>query len=310
MAGRGRSNAQLLARAGRIVALLRAHPAGLTTQELREAVHYGPAGKASQMRTLNRDLDFLRRAGWRIDTVMDGHSSARRVLRHVDSRFASMFTAAERAELSRAAACAGPEIAAALFEDLGPSPPGDPPFLLAHQDGYRRLAVCQAAAADRCQLRFDYAGQRRITSPVTVVLSTSWYLRALDHDGGSGQYKTFAIDRMRNLAMGPPGSAEQVDPEAAGPPVIDPMAVRRHAPVEVVLSTDEDNLADVVDALGRGGYTQQPGPEAGSVTLTVPVTNLDALPGRLFELGLRVRLEGPEQVRQRIQAVLSAGVPR
>ena len=311
MAGRGRSNAQLLARSGRIIALLRAHPAGLTTQELRESVGYGPTGRASQMRTLNRDLAFLQEAGWRIDTVLDGHNPARRVLRNVDNRFATMFTPDERAQLARAAACAGPEIATALGEDLGAPPTGAPPFLLAHQDGYRRLALCQAAAADRCQLAFDYAGRRRITSPVTVVLATNWYLRALDHGHQERpEYKTFAIDRMRNLKMGPPGSASPVAESEAGKPVIDPMAVRRHPPVEVVLSTDQDNLADVVDALGRGGYAQQPGSEPGSVIITVAITNLDALPGRLFELGLRVRLVGPETVRQRIQEVLSAGVQR
>ena len=94
---------------------------GLTTEELLERVGYGDGPRASRMRTLNRDLAALAEDGWRIDTLPTANTPARRVLRTVDNRFATLFTDAERAQLARAAACAGPGIADALAEDLGRS---------------------------------------------------------------------------------------------------------------------------------------------------------------------------------------------
>lgn len=312
MAGRrGRSNEALLARAARIIALLRAHPAGLTTQELRERVGYGEVDRASQMRKLNRDLVFLGEQGWRIDTIMDGKDPARRVLRTVDNRLATQFTNGQREQLARAAVCAGPQVAAALASDLPIAelgPDFEAPLHMGPADGYARLARCQLAAADRCELQFDYRGRRRRTAPEQVLLGTSWYLRALDLTdspaGGPAVMKTFAVDRMRNLRLGPPGSAALVPVELVGQAAIDPMARTAHPPVELQVQTDRDNLPDVVSALARHGYTVTAEPD-GALLVRIPVTNMDALPGRLLELGQRVRLIGPPEAREQIRAVLA-----
>lgn len=311
MAGRrGRPNTDQLSRVGRILALLRDHPAGLTTQELLGLVGYGDAQHASQMRQLNRDLAYLSDQGWQIDAIPDGNQPARRVLRTVDTRFATLFTGPERAELARAAACAGPEIATALAVDIGRADPDGVPFQLAPGDGRHRLAGCQAAAADRCTLAFDYGGRRRITSPAEVLLGSGmWYLRALDH--ADGQVKTFAVERMRALKRGSPGSARRI-PAGTGPAVLDPLALKVNPPVQVIVRTRLIDAPDVILALagdhpvaerpvgtGDGGANG-----GGHVELTVTMTNLDALPARLFELGRRVHLVGPPEVRERIAAQL------
>ena len=87
----------MLARLSRILLLLRRHPGGLTTEDLLERVGYGDGPRASRLRTLHRDLATLATEGWRIDTMETANTPAVRVLRTVDNRFATLFSAAERA---------------------------------------------------------------------------------------------------------------------------------------------------------------------------------------------------------------------
>ena len=212
MAARGRSNRAMLARMSRILLLLRGHPAGLTTEDLLDRVGYGDGPRASRLRALHRDLAALAAQGWRIDTLETANTPAVRVLRTVDNRFATLFTPGERAELARAAACAGGDVADTLSGDLGRAAPDDVPFRQAFVGGRGRLAICQAATADRCELGFTSGGKERVVHPVGLLLRPAgWYLRALDT--GDGKVKTFHVDRMRSVTMGAPGSARPV-PEA------------------------------------------------------------------------------------------------
>lgn len=307
MAGRrGRDNTEMLGRMGRILGLLRAHPAGLTTLDLLERVGYGEAKVESRKRMLNRDLAALAADGWRIDTAQTANTPARRVLRTVDNRFATLFTEAERVQLARAAACAGPGIAAVLADDLGRS--AEPPvFVATGLDGLGRLAVCQAATADRCTLQFSYNGTDRLAHPVRVLLRAGgWYLRALD--AGDSRVKQFAIDRMRHLRKGAPGTSPVV-PDAGGGPTWNPLRIRRHEPTVVTVEVVEEHLPDALTALAAWGHEIFPAPDPQRIRVQVPVTNTDALVVRLIGLGTRVRLVGPEPVRDalREQLVLAGG---
>ncbi len=304
MARRGRSNRAMLARMSRILLLLRGHPGGLTTEDLLARVGYADGPRASRLRMLHRDLAALAAEGWRIDTLETANTPAVRVLRTVDNRFATLFTAAERAELARAAACAGADIADALADDLGRAPADQVPFHQAFVDGRSRLAVCQAATADRCQVAFTYAGKPRVVHPVGLLLRPAgWYLRALDT--GDGRVKTFHVDRMRRMSMGEPGSARAVPEEdlALQAPVMDPMALTVHDPITVEVDTDPDSLPDVLTALARQGHTLwSPDPDdPDRVRVAIDVTNTDAFVARLFQLGRRVRLVGPEPVRAQVR---------
>jgi predicted DNA-binding transcriptional regulator YafY len=291
----------MLARLGRILGLLRAHPAGLTTEELLERVGYGDAPRASRLRTLNRDLAALAQDGWRIDTLPTANTPARRVLRTVDNRFATLFTDAERAQLARAAACAGPGIADALAEDLGRW--AEPPvFVATGVDGLGRLAVCQAAVADRCTVTFAYNGTDRLVFPIGVLLRAGgWYLRALDT--GDNKVKQFSIDRMRHLRKGPPGTSPAI-PDTGAPPVWDQLRNRVHDPITVAVDTTEEFLPSALSALAAWGHELVGSPDPDRIRVQVPVTNTNALLVRLVELGTRVWLVGPEEVREALRTRL------
>ena len=304
MARRGRSNRAMLARMSRILLLLRGHPGGLSTEDLLERVGYGDGPRASRLRTLHRDLATLAAQGWRIDTLETANTPAVRVLRTVDNRFATLFTEAERAQLARAAACAGPDVADALADDLGRAPADAVPFRQAFVDGLGRLAVCQAATADRCQVGFEYGGKPRLVHPVELLLRPAgWYLRALDT--GDGKVKTFHVDRMRQLTKGEPGSAQPVPEQdlELQRPVMDPMALLVHEPVTVEVDTDVEHLPDVLTALARQGHTLwSPDPANPDVVrLSIIVTNTQGFIARLFALGRRVRLVGPESIRDEVR---------
>lgn len=293
----------MLARLGRILGLLRAHPAGLTTEELLERVGYGDGPRASRMRTMNRDLAALAEDGWRIDTLPTANTPARRVLRTVDNRFATLFADAERAQLARAASCAGPGIAEALARDVGRSV--EPPvFVATGLDGVGRLGVCQAAVADRCTMTFTYNGADRLVFPIRVLLRAGgWYLRALDT--GDNKIKQFSIDRMRRLHKGPPGTSPAI-PDTGAPPVWDQLRQERHDRIAVTVDTTEEFLPEVLSALAAWGHELVDHPDPDRIRVQVPVTNADALLVRLIGLGTRVRLVGPEDVRDALRTRLLA----
>ena len=216
--------------------------------------------------------------------------------------------------LARAAACAGPDVADALADDLGCAVEDEPPFQQAFVDGLGRLAVCQAATADRCEVSFTYGGKPRVVHPVGLLLRPAgWYLRALDT--GDGKVKTFHVDRMRGMSMGEPGTARPV-PEAdleLQQPVMDPMALPVHEPIAIEVDTNTDNLPDVLTALARQGHTLwSPDPDhPDQVRLEISVTNTGAFIARLLQLGRRVRLIGPESIQAAVRDRLlqAAGTP-
>lgn len=255
------------------------------------------------MRTLNRDLAALAEDGWWIDTQPTANTPARRVLRTVDNRFATLFGDAERAQLARAAACAGPGVAEALAEDLGRSQ--EPPvFVATGLDGVGRLGVCQAAVADRCTMTFTYNGAERLVFPIRVLLRAGgWYLRALDT--GDNKVKQFSIDRMRRLHKGPPGTSPAI-PDTGAPPVWDQLRQERHDRITVTFDTTAEFLPDALSALAAWGHELVECPDPERIRVQVPVTNTDALLVRLVGLGTRVRLVEPEVVRDALRTRLLA----
>jgi predicted DNA-binding transcriptional regulator YafY len=279
---------------GRILLLLRAHPAGLTTDDLLERVGYGTASRASRLRSLNRDLAALAADGWRIDTQETANTPARRTLRTVDNRFATLFSPAQRTQLARAAQCAGEQVAEPLAGDLGRAP-GTPVFVVVPGHGLDRLARCQSAAADRCLLRFTYNGTARVTHPYALLLRPGgWYLQASDE--GDGVVKYFAVDRLSDVTRDAPGTAEG-PPGPVPQPIWDFMRVPAHDPITVTVETTEEHMAEVLSALGTHGHEVVAAEDPRRVRLEVPVTNTQALVDRVLELGTRVWVLGPDQVR-------------
>lgn len=214
----------------------------------------------------------------------------------MDNRFAIPFSDAERAQLARAEACAGPGIADVLAEDLGRSP--EPPvFVATGVDGLGRLGVCQAAVADRCTLAFTYDGTDRLVFPIRVLLRAwGWYLRALDT--GDSTAKQFSIDRMRRLRKGLPGTSPAI-PDTGTPPVWDQLRTRALDPITVTVDTTEEFLPSTLSALATRSHDLASFQDSERIRVHVPVTNTDALLVRLVELGTRVWLVGPEPCERR-----------
>ena len=160
-------------------------------------------------------------------------------------------------------------------------------------------------------MRFTYGGKDRVVHPVGLLLRPAgWYLRALDT--GDGKVKTFHVDRMRGVTMGAPGTARPV-PEAdleLQAPVMDLMALRVHDPITVEVDTDTDNLPDVLSALARQGHTlwSPDHDHPDQLRLSIAVTNTEVFMVRLFQLGRRVRLVGPESIRALVRERLRAAV--
>ncbi len=136
-----------------------------------------------------------------------------------------------------------------------------------------------------------------------------WYLRA--RESGGSDVKTFRVDRMRRPRLAQPGTAEVPPPDSH--PSVDPVAWQVDPPLVATLATTAEHVPQVRALLGGGtvvdrrggGLTDGTGAPA-ELLLEVPVTNRSAFRGRLFELGSRVRLLGPEELREDVRAHLLA----
>jgi len=84
----------------------------------------------------------------------------------------------------------------------------------------------------------------------------------------------------------------------------DEILVRVHEPITVSVDTTQEFLPSALSALGTWGHELVDAPDADHVRVQVPVTNTEALVVRLVELGTRVRLVGPEPVREALRARL------
>jgi predicted DNA-binding transcriptional regulator YafY len=249
-----------------------------------------------------RDIKALRAAGWHIDAWRVGHNDYRYRLRVVDNRIRATFSDSQRAQLLRAAQRAG---LGQLYEDLNP----DLPDGTASYTGPEGLGTAEHAVRMRCLLTFTYRAKQRRVHPYDVYFSgDDWYLRGRE-EGTDQDYKTFRLSRAEEMQAESPGSAEPVVELPA--PNRDPMRVPVVDPFPVRISTTEQDLPDVVNALGVNGHqVLGPDDDGDRVVVEVSVTNPDALLNRVFELDSRVQLLGPDSVRSRARQILTEAAGR
>ena len=257
-------------------------------------------------RVFRRDLANLRKAGWDIRSATVGGQHLY-VLHVIDPRIRRAFTDQERAELLRAARRAG---LGQLYEDLDPEA----------ADGTRaaeddQLGQAQEAIATRCLVRFTYKGKPRVVHPYELARGDrGWLLRGREEgaEPSTGDVvKVFYVNQATDLGLDHPGTAEP-PPDRLPPLNLDPMRWEVHPPIEVILETTDEALDDVIALLGGRGYEVVLDRDLGAVRIEVTVTFMDGFLSRLFELGTRVRLIGPPEVRdaarQRLTDVI--GGPR
>jgi predicted DNA-binding transcriptional regulator YafY len=283
MSDGGRHRLDAVERLLRVLAELEAAGAGgVRQQRLLRLSGYAAALEVPR-RLLARDVGRLNRAGWEIITVGSG-SGLRYVLTACGTRVPLRFDRAQEAALLRAARSARN----AAGESQAPA----------------GFADCVRAVGVRATLSFEYRGRVRQVHPAAVQPGPAgWYLLGRE-DGRSDRY--FAIGRMRHVAVGVAGSA--TIPSGARRGGHDPLSWLVDPPEEVKVRAAACLADEVEQALGPAMRRADAGDD---VVLTIAVTHQAAFRQRLYGLGGRVEVLGPDGVRASIIAELShlAGVP-
>jgi predicted DNA-binding transcriptional regulator YafY len=130
---------------------------------------------------------------------------------------------------------------------------------------------------------------------------SGWYLSG--REAGGDVVKEFVVARMSDIALDPPGTAD-VLPEPARPS-LDPLSWEVDPPVEVVLAVPAEHRVLAENLLGTPVSTAESG---GNLALTYLVTNRQVFRYRIYELGTRVRVIAPSEVRAEIVAELRSFV--
>lgn len=302
--------------------LARAQGRPVGVDELLALVSYGATEVQDQRDQLRRDVRQLQQLGWDIDNVGGAGETAQYRLGAVDNRLRVRLDPAERFALLRVARlAASTEVLAGLGvadvhtsgrPDGGESRQDDDPQ---GADGFASDAAALAvldpvawARGHRCLLRFRYKGRVRQVHPWTLTaMASGWYLTGLEDD--SEVVKVFRLSRMSEVEHDDPGTALPA-PRTPAPPALDPLGWRIDEPVVAEVSTSVQHRDMVEAMLGGHDSTAAPAPD-GTLRLRLPVSNRAAFVGRLCQLGERVRLDGPEvlrdALRERLVAVADAG---
>jgi predicted DNA-binding transcriptional regulator YafY len=275
----------------RMAAVLRlAGDTGVTGDRLAEIAGFEGDAKADQV---SRELRHLSRQGWQIDNIAPEGAGARYRMRSVDNRLRVRLTPAQQRELQRAVLLANRED---LVNRLGLEGDAAADVTASLPEGLHdeTLATVLRAVQRRALLRYRYGGSDRVVHPQSVTTQNGkWYLRG--REDGSDLVKNFVVGRMSSVAADEPGTATR-DPEVPHE-TLHPMSWRLDPPVEVVLRAAPSYQLDVVRSLGAPVSVSDD-------LLTYVVTNRAALRTRLYDLGERVSVVGPDSVRDELIAEL------
>lgn len=275
----------------------------LSADRILDVVAYGAGTVEDRRDQLRRDIRHLETLGWEITNVAEEGEAARYRLVAVDNRLRVEFTPQQRAQLLRAAHAAG---LAAVVGDLGSgtSPPASATDLqISARQEPASLALVQRAVASHCRLMFRYRDRSRTAHPQGLhVRPGGWYLTAVED--GDSLVKTYAVARMSEVQIDGPGTAAVVP--MAPRPRLDPISWQVDPRTDVMVETTEEHRPHVESLLGVSSARREGA--GGAVELTIPVTHRAAFRRRLYELGSRVRLVGPQDVRDEVRAELQAVV--
>jgi predicted DNA-binding transcriptional regulator YafY len=166
------------------------------------------------------------------------------------------------------------------------------------------LSLALEALQLRCRITFSYKGTRRSLSPGSVRLQNyGWYLSGIETD--SDTVKHFSINRMSDTALDKPGTADPVPQVRAIP--LHPLHWEVDPPVQVVIRAVADYVPDVQRWLSLPEVSVS---GEGTVDMTYSVTNRAAFRARLYVLGDRVAVVGPDEFRAELLAELKQLVGR
>lgn len=274
---------------------------GVAALPLAERLGYGGTAE-SRRESLARDVRKLRRSGIEIENVASPGEESRWVLRPQDSRIRLALSNEQLAELQRAAWLAD---RGAIAQRLGAAPPAGPPADVSVRAGGAPpwLEDVTRAVAARCVLRFTYNGRAREVHPHALQSDQAgWALTGWDAE--RTETRTYWVARMSNVELGAPRSATAAS--AAGTRGGDPLTWHLDPPLPAQLSGPARYEPEVRRLLGAELGVR---PGAGdTVRYETVVTNRWIFAARVMELGQRVRLDGPDELRTDLARRLHAAI--
>jgi predicted DNA-binding transcriptional regulator YafY len=295
MARPGRDQTAPMERLVRVIGVLNQHPDGAPTALLLQAVAPDTGDDDARRKMLSRDLDGLNALGYDIRNVADPGAEGVYVMRAHDNRLQVHLSPEQRGELLRAAILAGLEGMETHLGSASTTGTAAPP---APAD----LDLVQRATARRCLVRFGYKGEPRLVHPARVHSGPSgWYLSGRE-DGGD-VVKEFVVSRMSDVTLEGPGTAETVDEPAR--PALDPLRWEVDPPTDVVLELPAEHRVLVENLLGTPVAAE---PVDAALRLRYVVTNRAVFRTRIYELGTRVHIVSPDEVRAELVAELESFV--
>lgn len=254
----------------------------------------GWADAADGISALNRDFRHLSALGWRIDNIADTGLGAIYRMTTVDNRLRVKLSPEQQTALRRATILANRAELGDRLGLTGGDRPGDlATSVQAELDDPAYTTVVEALRR-RALLRFRYNGTERVVHPAWArTQSTQWYLHGREES--DDVVKAFVVSRMQDVRADAPGTATR--PDAPRHTKLHPMSWEVDPPVEVTLRAPDDYADDVRRWLGTPESEVE---QDGVVELTYRVTNRAALRARIYQLGTRVTVVGPDDVRQEI----------
>jgi predicted DNA-binding transcriptional regulator YafY len=295
-AGPGRNPVKAMRRLLRLLAMLdEAGSTGVSAEKLITIGEYGDKDPGTQ---LNLDLKRLRNLGLAIDNVSGKGEPAHYRMVSGDNRLRLKLSPDQLAALQRAVNVADrADLAKALGISATSLPAGvgtkvTPPARPAD------LSKCLQAIQLGSRIDFTYKGTPRLVHPGSVRFQNhQWYLSGVEDQ--DDLVKHFAVGRMSDALLQPPGSARPV-PEVRRIP-LHPLLWEVDQPTEVVVRTSPEYVDDVKRWLQEPQSIHE---SDGAVDLTYLVTNRKSFRARIYVLGARVRITGPAEVRDEVLAEL------
>lgn len=288
----GRDQSAPMERLVRLIGALNQHRKGAPVDLLLKVVAAEGTDDARR-RMLSRDIEHLNNLGYDIRNVAEPGADGVYVMRARDNRLQVHLTPEQRGELLRAAIAAGLEgISAHLAGD------GQPEAPTIASSGH--LDLVQRGTTRHCRVRFEYKGEPRVVHPARVHSGPSgWYLSGREE--GQEVVKEFVVSRMSDVSLDPPGTAEIVDETPR--PSLDPLSWLQDPPTDVVVEMPAEHRLLVENLLGQPRELAE---DENTVRMTYVVTNRAVFRWRVYELGTRVLVLGPEDVRREMLAELES----
>ena len=295
----GRDQTAPMERLVRLIGALTKHRSGAPLGVLLTVVAPEDATDEARRKMLQRDLEHLNALGYDIRNIAEPGADGVYLMRARDNRLQVHLTPEQRGELLRAAIAAGLE---GMSAHLGTGEGTDRGAAAAPVPASADLDLVQRGTTRHCLVRFTYKGEPRVVHPARVHSGPSgWYLSG--RENGSDVVKEFVVSRMSDIALDQPGSAQVVGEPVR--PSLDPLSWEVDPPVDVVLEVPAEHRVLAENLLGEPARADESG---GLLSLTYVVTHRRVFRYRVYELGARVRVVGPPDVRAEILAELRSFV--